>query len=130
MNVQADSRIHRRKETKMSTEITTSETATQPKRKAKAAKKAKAAMATKQAGKATSAKAQRATKPKDGSKKERILELLRRKDGATIADIANATDWQNHSIRGFLSGTISKKMGLPLESLKDEGGERTYRITE
>jgi hypothetical protein len=55
---------------------------------------------------------------------------LRRKEGATIADIAKATDWQNHSIRGFLSGTVTKKMGLVLESSKDEGGERTYRITE
>jgi hypothetical protein len=110
----------------MSTDITTNETATQPKGKAKAAKKAKA---TKQAGKAKSTKAPRSTKPKNASKKERILELLRRKEGATIADIAKATDWQNHSIRGFLSGTITRKMGLILESSKDEGGERTYRIT-
>ncbi len=114
----------------MAKEITTtSETATEPKRKAKAPKRAKAAKATKQAGKATKSPP-RSTKPKERSKKERILELLRRKEGATIADIAKATEWQNHSIRGFLSGRVTKRMGLSLESSKDEGGERTYRITE
>jgi Protein of unknown function (DUF3489) len=56
------------------------------------------------------------------------LELLRRKEGATIAEIANATDWQNHSIRGFISGTLTKKMGLTVESVKSDTGERTYRI--
>lgn len=122
----------RRKETTMSTEITTtSETATQPKRKTKAAEKAKAAKATKQAGKATkSAKAPRSTKPKEASKKDRVLELLRRKEGATIAEIAKATDWQNHSIRGFISGNVTKKMGLAVESSKNDAGERTYRIAK
>jgi hypothetical protein len=57
-----------------------------------------------------------------------VLELLRRKDGATIGEIAKATNWQNHSIRGFISGTITKKMGLTVESTKNEAGERTYRI--
>ena len=45
-----------------------------------------------------------------------MLELLRRKDGATLAEIAKATDWQTHSIRGFISGTITKKMGFKVES--------------
>ena len=58
-----------------------------------------------------------------------MLELLRLKEGATIGEIAKATEWQNHSIRGFLSGTVSKKMGLEVESVKNEAGERTYRIT-
>ena len=104
----------------MSTEITTSESA-QPKRKAKAAKKSKSIKTAK------SAKAKRSSKPKD-TKKERVLELLRRKEGATIAELAKATDWQNHSIRGFISGTLNKKMGLKVESVKNEGEERTYRI--
>jgi hypothetical protein len=56
------------------------------------------------------------------------VEVLRRKEGATIADIAKATGWQNHSLRGFLSGTVSKKMGLALDSAKNEAGEWTYRI--
>jgi hypothetical protein len=57
-------------------------------------------------------------------------ELLRRKEGATTAEIAKATDWQNHSIRGFISGNVAKKMGLTVESAKNEAGERTYRIAQ
>ena len=53
-----------------------------------------------------------------GSKKEIVLKLLRRDHGATLADISKATDWQNHSIRGFLSGQVGKKVGLKLESEK------------
>ncbi len=57
-----------------------------------------------------------------------VLDLLRRKDGATMAEIAKATDWQNHSIRGFISGHVAKKMGLAVESTKTEQGERRYKI--
>jgi len=45
-----------------------------------------------------------------------------------MAEIAKATNWQNHSIRGFISGTVSKKQGLAVESAKNAGGERTYRV--
>ena len=62
------------------------------------------------------------------SKKDVILELLRRKEGATIGDLTKATNWQNHSVRGFLSGVVWKKMGLTLASEKNEAGERIYRI--
>jgi hypothetical protein len=54
--------------------------------------------------------------------------LLRRENGVTLAEIARATAWQNHSIRGFISGALTKKMGLEVESTKNEAGERTYRI--
>ena len=81
-------------------------------------------------GKATSkARNSRTKHSRPGSKKDVVLQLLRLKEGATIAEIAKATEWQNHSIRGFLSGTVSKKMGLAVESVKNEAGERTYRIT-
>ena len=63
-----------------------------------------------------------------GSKKEIVLKLLRRDQGATLADIAKATEWQNHSIRGFLSGQVTKKMKLMVESTKSDAGERTYRV--
>ena len=81
------------------------------------------------------AKAAKAAKAKDaapeareGSKKSIVLDLLRRKGGATLAEIAKATDWQNHSIRGFISGTLGKKMGLTVESTKNDAGERSYKI--
>jgi len=67
---------------------------------------------------------------REGSKKAIVLELLRRKDGATLAEIAKATDWQNHSIRGFISGSLSKKMGLKIESIKREDGERRYLLAQ
>ena len=63
-----------------------------------------------------------------GSKTAIVLELLKRKDGATLAEIAKATDWQNHSIRGFISGQVTKRMGLKVESMKNDAGERTYRV--
>jgi hypothetical protein len=74
------------------------------------------------------AKAKDASVPREFSKKAIVLDLLRRKNGATMAEIAKATDWQNHSIRGFISGTLTKKMDLPVASLKNERGERVYKI--
>jgi len=65
---------------------------------------------------------------RDGSKAQKILDLLNRPEGATLAAIMKATSWQPHSVRGFLSGTIRKKLGLNVVSTKDEGGERTYSI--
>jgi hypothetical protein len=53
--------------------------------------------------------AKKATGARDGSKAASILELLKRKDGDTLKDLMKATDWQAHSVRGFLSGTIRKK---------------------
>ena len=92
----------------------------------KAAKQAKAAPKKQTADKKT-AKAKEAAVPREFSKKSIVLELLRRPDGATMAEIAKATDWQNHSIRGFISGNVTKKMGLAVESTK-KAGERTYRL--
>lgn len=62
------------------------------------------------------------------TKCDQVLELLRRKGGATSAELMTATGWQAHSVRGFLAGTVRKKMGLPLTSAKNETGERTYAI--
>lgn len=79
----------------------------------------------------TEAKANRkARTPRENSKKAIVLELLRRPDGATIADIMGATEWQAHSVRGFLSGSLAKKMGLTIESLKTSEGARAYRVRE
>ena len=84
--------------------------------------------------KATSAKKapKGATKGKgarNGSKAAKVLERLKRPDGATAKELMKATGWQPHSVRGFLSGTVSKKMGLPVVSTKSEDGERTYSVT-
>jgi ribosomal protein L7/L12 len=65
---------------------------------------------------------------REGSKKAQVLELLRRPEGASLKEIADATQWQSHSIRGFISGALGKKMGLTVESFKTESGDRVYRI--
>lgn len=62
------------------------------------------------------------------TKQETILTLLGRADGATIADLIGATGWKQHSVRGFLAGTVKKKLGLALTSSKDDDGVRRYRI--
>ena len=79
------------------------------------------------ARRATAAK--EAKVPRQGSKTAEVVELLRRKQGATLAEIMKATGWQPHSVRGFISGTITKKLGLTVESSRSESKERTYRIT-
>lgn len=65
---------------------------------------------------------------REGSKTATVLELLKRSGGATLKDLMDATDWQAHSVRGFLSGTVRKKMGLRVVSSKPEDGERVYSI--
>lgn len=61
-------------------------------------------------------------------KQDLVLELLHRKEGATISDIAKATGWQDHSVRGVISGSLKKKLGLAVQSTKVEGRGRVYRI--
>jgi hypothetical protein len=76
-----------------------------------------------------------ATKPdatptaREGSKKAIVLDLLRRPEGATLDDIMSATGWLAHSVRGFLSGAITKKMGLNVTSAKRADGQRFYQIS-
>jgi hypothetical protein len=66
-------------------------------------------------------------KNKSASKQDRVLALLRRPEGATLDVLVKATGWQQHSIRGFLAGTVRKKLKLLLRSEKIEG-VRIYRI--
>ncbi|WP_421694487.1 DUF3489 domain-containing protein [Aestuariivirga sp.] len=61
------------------------------------------------------------------TKSASVLALLMSKDGATITDISAATGWQNHSIRGFLSGTVKKKLGREVSSAVVDG-KRRYRL--
>ena len=66
---------------------------------------------------------------RSGTKHALLVDLLRRKDGATIAEAVKATGWQPHSVRGAISGTLKKKLGLAVASDKVEGRGRVYRIT-
>ena len=66
--------------------------------------------------------------PREGSKNAKILELLRQPNGTTLQDLVTATGWQAHSVRGFLSAVVGKKLGLKLESSKREDGQRVYQI--
>ena len=61
------------------------------------------------------------------SKTTRVIALLRRPQGATLQAIMKATGWQTHSVRGFISGQLKKKLGLKVRSVKREG-KRVYSI--
>jgi hypothetical protein len=58
-----------------------------------------------------------------------FLELLERRNGATLKEIMKATGWQSHSVRGFLSGTLRKKLGVRVDSVKRDNNERTYEVS-
>jgi hypothetical protein len=70
------------------------------------------------------------TTPRDGSKKAQVLDLIKRQDGATLKDIMAATGWQAHSVRGFISGSLTKKMGIKVESFKSPEGDRAYKVAK
>jgi hypothetical protein len=93
--------------------------ATPPKKAPKSAKKAS------KSGKAAEKERSAAHQ---GSKTARILELLKRPGGATLQELMATTEWQPHSVRGFISGTLGKKRGLTVESAKGEDGKRTYSL--
>jgi hypothetical protein len=64
---------------------------------------------------------------RSATKRERIIAMLRTSAGATIASLVTATEWQQHSVRGFLAGVVRKKLGLNLVSEQTDKG-RVYRI--
>jgi hypothetical protein len=75
-------------------------------------------------------RASKTNRSKDGrkpSKQADLISLLRRPEGATLEELVATTGWQPHSVRGALSGTIRKKLGLDLSSEKSDRG-RVYRI--
>jgi Protein of unknown function (DUF3489) len=67
-------------------------------------------------------------KERPASKSNQILSLLRRKQGASLGEMQLASGWQSHSVRGYLSGTVKKRMGLKLSSTRPKDGERRYAI--
>lgn len=66
--------------------------------------------------------------PCKGSKTARFLDLLKRSGGATGAELMKTTGWQAHSVRGFISGILTRKMGLKITSTKAENGVRRYTL--
>jgi len=64
---------------------------------------------------------------KGDSKQAMLIELLKRPGGTTIDEMVKATGWQQHSVRGVMSGILKKKLGLSIASEKEERG-RIYRI--
>jgi hypothetical protein len=67
--------------------------------------------------------------PRESSKTAIVVAMLKRKSGATLAEIMRTMGWQAHTVRGFMAGAM-KKTGHKVESFKPEGGERTYRINK
>ena len=99
-----------------------------PKRAHVAPKKGKSAKGATSAKKASKG-AKKAKSAREGSKTNQVLELLRQPGGVTAKELMKATGWQAHSVRGFLSGAVKKKMGLRVISAKLADGTRTYRIS-
>jgi hypothetical protein len=62
------------------------------------------------------------------SKLGQLQAMLQRPEGATIAQLSKALDWQAHSVRGAMSGSLKKKQGLKITASKEEGADRVYRI--
>jgi Protein of unknown function (DUF3489) len=67
-------------------------------------------------------------KTREGTKQEQLIAMLRRKQGATIAQIVEATGWQPHTVRGAFAGALKKRLGLDVTSEKVEGRGRVYRL--
>ena len=66
---------------------------------------------------------------RDNSKQAQVIAMLMRPEGATIAQICEATGWKQHTVRGTFAGAFKKKLGLEITSTKESGGERLYRIS-
>ena len=84
--------------------------------------------ATKPASRAKSAKGTPKVRTVSNTKLSQLETMLRRPDGATLEQLADALHWQAHSVRGAMSGSLKKKQGLKITAVKAEGQERVYRI--
>jgi uncharacterized protein DUF3489 len=102
---------------------------TKSKSKPKAATRSTARKTAKPTSRKRSAPASPKSATRPGTKHAHIIALLRTPAGATIASLVSATEWQQHSVRGFLAGVVRKKLGLNLVSEQTETG-RVYRIKD
>ena len=98
---------------------------TKPKSKTKVATRSRARKISKGKSRGQSTK----SPVRSNTKHARIIAMLRAPGGATIAAIMTATEWQQHSVRGFLAGVVRKKLGLNLVSESTDKG-RVYRIKD
>src|SRR5476649_230387 len=102
---------------------------TKSKSKTKVATRSAARKISKGRSRARSAPASSKPAARHDTKHARIIAMLRTPAGATIAAIMTATEWQQHSVRGFLAGVVRKKLGLNLVSESTDKG-RVYRIKD
>jgi hypothetical protein len=102
---------------------------TKPKSKLKAAARSTSRSTSKPKTRTRLAPSSSKTTMRPDTKHARILAMLRAPAGTTIAAIMTATDWQQHSVRGFLAGVVRKKLGLNLVSEQTDKG-RVYRIKD
>ena len=65
---------------------------------------------------------------RENSKQAQVIAMLKRPEGATIAQIMEATGWQSHTVRGTFAGAFKKKLGLTITSDKPQGSDRIYRM--
>ena len=72
--------------------------------------------------------APRERKIREGTKQALVIEMLRRPEGATIAEIVEASGWLSHTIRGMIAGALRKKLRLEINSSKDAGRGRVYKL--
>ncbi|ATX65537.1 DUF3489 domain-containing protein [Roseinatronobacter bogoriensis] len=92
------------------------------------ARKRKPQMAAEPAPTAGDADARKPVTIRAGTKQAQIIALLQRPEGASIAEIVEATAWQAHTARGAISGALKKKLGLPITAEKVEGRGTVYRL--
>ncbi|MCX7315368.1 MAG: DUF3489 domain-containing protein, partial [Hyphomicrobiales bacterium] len=69
-----------------------------------------------------------ALRTRAGSKQAKLIEMLKRPDGATIPEVVDALQWQAHTVRGAIAGALKKKLGIEVTSEKVDGRGRVYRV--